>query len=184
VPLDGLAYCGEVRALEAALAEPAAMPGDVDVLALCQGATFVDEDTRRATSGLAVVRVTADGAARVVRLWRAADHREVGSPTNLIATLDAGRAVYAARGEANSDTTDRLVAVDLGEGSAQTVHVSALRFALLGGAYDATRGLLLVPEGELGVHRFDVGRDLDVRSRDHVDVSPCRGLPARQVGAL
>ena len=184
VPLEGLAYCGEVRALEAALAEPAPMPGDVDVLALCQGATFVDEDTRRATSGLAVVRVTADGAARVVRLWRAAAHREVGSPTNLIATLDAGRAVFAARGEANSDTTDRLVAIDLNEERAQTVHVSALRFALLSGAYDATRGLLLVPEGELGVHRLDVGLDLDIRSRDHVDVSPCRRLSARQVGAL
>ena len=184
VSLDGLSYCGEVRALDAPLAEPAATAGDVDVLALCQGTTFVDENTRRATAGLAVVRITVDGTTRVVRLWRAAEHPEVGSPTNLIATLDAGRAVFAARGEANSGTTDRLVAIDLTDASAQTVHVSALRFVLLGGAYDATRGLLLVPEGELGVHRLDVGVDLDVRARDYVDASPCRRLPARQVGAL
>jgi hypothetical protein len=61
---------------------------------------------------------------------------------------------------------------------------AVLRFALLGGAYDAARGLLLVPEGTLGVRRFDVGAALDLTPRDAVDVSPCRGLPARQVGAL
>ncbi len=184
VPLEGFAYCGEVRALDAPLAEPPAVAGDVDVVALCQGATFVDEAARRAGAGIAVVRVGAAGGARVVRTWRAADHTEVGSPTNLVAVLDAGRVVYAARGEGASANTDRLVAVALSSGEARTVYVSPLRFALQGGAYDAARGLLLVPEGTLGVRRFDVGAALDVTPRDTVDVSPCRGLPARQVGAL
>jgi hypothetical protein len=184
VPLEGLAYCGEVRALDAPLAEPPAIEGDVDVVALCQGATFVNEAVRRASAGLAVVRVAVTGDARVVRIWRASEHVEVGSPTNLVAVLDAGRVVYAARGEGASGNTDRLVAVQLVSGDARTVYVSPLRFALLGGAYDAARGLLLVPEGTLGVLRFDVGAALDLTPRDAVDVSPCRGLPARQVGAL
>lgn len=184
VPLDGLAYCGEVRALDTPLAEPVPLAAEVDVLVLCQGTTFVVEELRRATAGLAVVRVSRDGAARVIRVWRAAEHRDVGSPTNLVALLDAGRALYAARGEASGGTTDRLVAVDLASGEPQTVYVSELRFALFAGAYDASRALLLVPEGELGVHRFEVGAGLEVRSRDHVEVSPCRRLPALQLGAL
>lgn len=184
VALDGLAYCGEVRALDAPLAEPPAVAGDVDVAVLCQGATFVDEAVRRATAGLAVVRVDAAGEARVVRSWRAAEHSDVGSPTNLVAVLDAGRVVYAARGEGASANTDRLVAVQLSSGEARTVYTSPLRFALLGGAYDAARGLLLVPEAALGVRRFDVGAALDLTPRDAVEVSPCRGLSARQVGAL
>ena len=184
VALDGFVYCGEVRALDVPLAEPLAVAGEVDVVALCQGATFVDEAERRAGAGLAVVRVDATGDARVVRTWRASAHTEVGSPTNLVAVLDAGRVVYAARGEASSANTDRLVVVALAGGEARTAYVSPLRFALLGGAYDAARGLLLVPEAALGVRRFDVGADLTLTPRDAVDVSPCRGLPARQVGAL
>ena len=184
VALEGFAYCGEVRALDAPLAEPPARDGDVDVAVLCQGETFVDEEVRRATAGLAVVRVDAAGDARVIRTWRAAAHTEVGSPTNLVAVLDAGRVVYAARGEGASANTDRLVAVALERGEARTVYTSPLRFALLGGAYDAARGLLLVPEAALGVRRFDVGADLAITPRDAVIVSPCRGLPARQVGAL
>jgi hypothetical protein len=184
VPLDGLSVCGEVRALDAPLAEPAPLPGDVDVVVLCLGATFEREAVCRATAGLAVVRVPSRGAAQLLSVWRASEHAELGSPTNLVALLGGGRALYSARGEGASGTTDRLVVVELGTGEAQTVYVSDLRFALFGGAYDASRALLLVPEAERGVHRFDVGSGFDVRSRDLVAVSPCRGLPARQVGAL
>lgn len=184
VALDGLSFCGEVRALDAPLAEPAPLAGEADVLVLCQGTTFVPEALRSASAGLAVVRVPPAGDARVIRTWRASEHRDVGSPTNLVASLDAGRVVFAARGEASSGTTDRLVIVDLASGESRTIYSSELRFALLGGAYDASRALLLVPEGERGVHRFDVGDGFDVRPRDFVDASPCRRLLALQVGAL
>ncbi len=184
VPIAGLEYCGEVRALEAPLAEPAPATGDVDVVVLCQGATFVSEAGRRATAGLAVVRVPSRGDARVLSVWRASEHESLGSPTNLVALLGGGRALYAARGEGSAGTTDRLVAVELATGEAQTVYVSELRFALFNGAYDAGRALLLVPEAERGVHRFDVGDGFELRSRDFVDTSPCRRLPARQVSAL
>lgn len=184
--LEGLRFCGDVRALpgDAGSADPDGATGRVVVL--CQGRTWATEAERAAEAGLGVIGVDAAGEAVVERVWRAGDDARA-SPTALVAALDGARVVVAAYGEdvpARAPTTDRLLVVDLGSGAATVVHEAPDRFSLGPGAFDAARGLLLVPDGARGVLRLDVARDGAVTPRDHVDVSPCRRLAARQVAPL
>lgn len=173
--MGALSNCGAVRTL----------PGTAgDVAVVCQGQPFVSEDVRARSSGVALVRVAADGSAMVFRSWRASDHHGAPAPTDLIAPLDATHVAVSARGgEATPATFDRLMVFDFGANDATLAYTSTLRFALQSGAFDAAHTTLLAPEGPLGVHRF--GWDgATLTDRDVLDVSPCRRLSARQVAAL
>lgn len=168
--IDGASNCGQV----------APVPGEADAaVVLCAGPTFADEAERRAGAALAFLRVGPDGAGSVERVLRPADHAWLPTPSHGLAPLGGGRVAMVARGEETAGLLDRLVVVDAEAGTADEV-LTGIAFSLGEPAWDVDRGVLLVPDALAGVHLIDLATGAD----RVLDVSPCRGLPAREVRAL
>lgn len=175
VPLEGLAGCGEVRRV----------PGDAErVMVLCSGTWTPDSEARRASVGVASVHVTADGAVAVEHLWRAAEHGEVPVPYGVVVPLGGARVALASTGSLAPQVPARAFALDLATGAWRDVVTDAGPFALGPGTFDPGTGLLLLPDSELGIRRFRSPGGLELVELPTSPVSPCRGLQAREVGAL
>jgi hypothetical protein len=171
VPIDGLTNCGEVRLL----------PDDPErVVVTCSGATFVGAEARRPSAGLALLHVTTAGAV-VETVFRASEHLEAPPPSGPPMPLGGMRVAVAAAGDETA--ADALVAVDLATTESTVVFEASGAFVLGTGALDASRTLLLVPDAGEGVRRVRVEGGV-LTPMDVVDVSPCRRLGAREVGAL
>ncbi len=169
-PLDlpGLTNCPAVKA----------SPDGDAVIVLCVGQTFELAGGRRAGAGLARI-VDGDAGPEVAEIWRAADHPEVAVPT--LEPVPLGGSVVAVPA-LDEGGTDQLLVVEL-DGGATVVHRAAREFVIGVGAYDPVAELLVVPEADEGVLRFEVD-GASLTELGPIDPSPCRRLPPREIGRL
>lgn len=183
VALPGLANCGEV--------DP--VPGRPALAAVtCSGetwdpqaGTWAGEEARRATAGVALLELGADGAVRVRATWRAAEHPAQPSFNAWAVPLDAERVVATAMGDFGRGIDDRVGVLGL-DGAETTLLMEADDAFVVGdGAFDPASGLLLIPDAHAGaVRRFRREGDGALRPLEPVDVAGCRGLPPREVRRL
>lgn len=166
--------CGEVAAIPA---------DDTSALVLCLGRGFdpdrgiwYDPELRRPGAGIVRVAVDASGMPRVDAVWAARDHAGVQPPSTGLVPLSATRALVVASG--TSTLADELLLVDLAGGVATVVTRSDDPFTLLGGAFDAETGQVLVPDTVWGLLRFD-GRAPAAPAV--IGFDPCHGLPPTEV---
>lgn len=174
LPIPRLANCVETRSTE----------DGSSVFVLCAGETFRLPDERRQSAGLARLS-SVMGEIVVDRVWRASDHPDGPVPSGAPIPLDDGRVVFSAPDEIGE--TDALIVLDVTTSELSVAYRTAGSFVLGTGVWVPEAALLLVPHAEEGVLRFEVGGAPGHRGItlvDHVDVSPCRGLSARHVGAL
>lgn len=158
---------------------------DTRVVILCGGSPQAQRDAdQRPRAGIAIVAVDASGVARIDAVWHARGHDELPAPSWAVVSLGGTRVVYDALGYTADRTGGRLVVLDLATGDGRVVIEVPGELVFGMGAYDADQHLLLMPDASAGLRRLDVGDGLDVRPRDLVDTSPCRGLPAREIRAI
>ncbi len=147
----------------------------------CGGSFFVSEDERRASAGLALLELATDGSVNVRARWAAADHPSEPVFNTGAIPISASRVAVTAMGDLRAGISDRMAIVDFESGSASPAMEADSAFVFGDGAYDAARGVLLVPDAERGVlRRFDPVRG----ELDAIDIAPCRGLPPREVRPL
>jgi len=175
VELGDLAGCGRVVPVPGA-------PSKVAVACVGFSNPFNDEAQLRASSGVAILDVTADGVT-TERIWRVSSDdgskRAVGS---LIA-LDAERVLAVSSGNF-VDTTDTLYLIDLLSGTQTPVHVSAGSFTIGVSAWDPDSEMLYVPDAAA---RAVIELAWDGQSFTEVDstqIAPGLGLPPTQVYLL
>ena len=171
VELTGLANCGTVV--------PVAGTTD-EVLVSCLGysdAGFGDAAGERATAGIARISVT-DGTANVESLWRVSDEDANRLSVYSIVSLGGDSVVAVAPGDF-ATTTDALVQVNLSTGAQTTIVDAGGSFVLGQGAFDGA-SLLLVPDSEVGVRRFDAS---DFSEDSPITIGPS-ALPPRMIRAL
>lgn len=176
VPLDlpGLASCSSVVPI----------PTREDaVIVVCSGRPFTDLEGRREHAGIAVITVDAEGLARIERLIRAAEHPSIPVMTGGVVALDARAFIYVAMGDDRVGLPDRLVYYDLAREEHQLVLEAESAFVLGRGSYDPTTNLLLVPDANVGIHRFRV-REGGLAPLGVTSVSRCSGLGPREIAAL
>ncbi len=177
VDLPELSNCGNVTAVPAS--DGAAQ---TRAIVLCSGATF--EADRRAQSGIALIEVGA--ATRVVHTVRSRDAANARPFTYSATSLGDTRVVAVSLGDLLMGEPDRLYDIDLATGVTSELYRSTdPAINTLGRIlYDAKRRVLLVPHASEGVLKFNVGADRVIALQGVVRVSPCRGLPAREVALL
>jgi hypothetical protein len=166
--LPGFTNCPSVRA----------SPDGDAVIALCQG--FEPAGARRAGAGLVRI-VEGPSGPEVAATWRASDHPEQPVPTLEPIPLGGGRVAVPALDE--SASVDQLMVVDLESGEASVIHTALREFVIGVGAYDPDAALLLVPDADQGILRFDVD-GASLTPMGAVDPSPCRQLAPREIGRL
>ncbi len=173
--LPGLRNCPEVAA---------GVGGGWDVWVACRGTPFVPLAVRRREAGVARLRLDR------VRGTCTALERVAGSEgTGPVASgglvpLSEGAAVAVAEGEAAAGEPDRLLWFGP-SGERAVLWTAEEAFSLGGGARSGDGHLLLVPEAGRGILRFEVPEAGPPRwLGTTTGVSPCRGLPARQIGRL
>jgi len=171
VDLSPLRNCGSVKPFDD---EPDR------VAVLCSGATFVDAAGRRPGSGIAVLRVTSTEVS-IEETWRASDHPETTPPSHGLVPLEGSRVFAAASGDGGGEG-DQALLMDLMAGEAEVLFESSAPFTIGQGAFDRERQLLLIPDAERGVRRFQAGAGMEEATT--VDVSPCRRQPAREISRL
>ena len=171
--LPGFAACFEVDPI-----------GDDAALVTCGGETFSSAEDRRARAGFAWLAIDSEGSVSVSRIWRAAEHPDA-PPLNAFAIpIDADHIVATATGDRAPELADRVSLIGPG-GVTTPVFEADAPFAIGDGAFDSTRGLLLVPDASAGTIRRFVPDTGDVmHEQSPVPSSPCRGLPPREVRPL
>lgn len=170
--LGELHNCGDVSAVPDA-------PGHV--LVLCAGDTFTVEATRRPNAGIAEIAVDASGQGSVVRRYLSREHTSDPVASIGITPLPGGRALAAATGDRAAGAFDRLIEIDLSTGATRILTEARDVFVIGSGVFDARADRVLVPMGGEGVVEIQASTGL-VRGR--LDVSPCRGLEAREVRGM
>jgi len=170
IALDGLSNCPELRG----------NPTGDAVIVLCAGDTFALAEDRRAGAGVARI-VEGRSGPSVSEIWRAVDHPAAPVPTGTPVPLGGARVAVPALGEAAGG--DQIAVVDLVSEEIAVGYVAEDAFVIGAGGYDPATRLLLVPDANVGILRFHVD-ELALTPLAPIDVSPCRGLPAREVGAL
>lgn len=171
VDLPGLSNCGEVDAV----------PGHPELAVVtCAGPPFVPADDRRSEAGVALLELV-DGEVRVRAGWHAAQHPEAPVLNAWSVPLDAARVVTVAMGDLAAGLDDRAGVIDPHDGATTLLMQAGDAFVLGDGAFDAERGMLLLPDADRGgMRRFEVDPD-GVVERETVLTSSCRGLPPREV---
>lgn len=160
-----------------------AIPGDdTRVVVACAGATFGTADDRRAAAGLAWIHVPAGSPPALEAIWAAADHPGAPVVSSHPIALDATTALAVAMGDDKSN--DRLVRVDRVSGGAEVLFESGAPYTLGSGTFDSVRQVVLLPDAEIGIRRFDLDASLALASQSVIAVSTCRKLPARQIRPL
>lgn len=170
--LDGLLDCVEVDAV----------PGEATTaIVTCQGAPFGDSESRREGAGVAAVELGEDGEVHVRATWRAARHPSSPVFNTWSVPLAVDRVVTIAMGDLRARIGDRAGLIELApEDEAPLLMEAAEAFVLGDGAYDATRGLLLIPDAHEGtIRRFAMGAS--PVEADPVLAAGCRGLPPREI---
>lgn len=180
--LPELANCGEVRSV----------PDDANsVIVGCIGA-YGDEGAR---AGLVKVSVDSSGKPKLVHAWHVAEHMGAANSNSNLAAVGGDVVVAVAAGKIDPSTmepqeTDRLFTVDLNSGEQTEIVQSQGAFALGVPAFEASGGVLLVPDAgsmeapKLGVLRFKVDAKHALKPDGFVEVAGNTGLSARQVLAL
>ncbi len=169
--LDGLVNCAEVDAV----------PGEPSLaIVTCQGATFADEEGRRAGAGLAALEL--DGEVRVRAIWRAADH--AGAVFNTWSVPLAGdRVVTVAMGDVGTHVPDRAGLIELDGSDPPLLAEAREPFVLGDGTFDRRAGILLLPDAHDGtIRRFAM--DGSPHELEPIAAAPCRGLPPREIRTI
>jgi hypothetical protein len=155
-------------------------PDEAAVVVLCQGQTFESAGGRRTGAGLIRI-VEGPGGPELDATWRASDHPDLPVPTLEPIPLGGGRVAVPALDEGSG--VDRLMVVDLEGGEASVVHTALREFVIGAGAFDPDTSLLVVPDADQGLLRFQV-EEASLAPLPPVDPSPCRRLPPREIGRL
>jgi hypothetical protein len=166
--LPGLSNCLQVQTV----------PSDAGrAIVLCRGDAFGEDESRGGLVEVAIV----EQVLRETRRFAVADDASLPPPSNGLVVLDDHRLAYVSSGSVREGRTDRLVELDLRDGSARVVAESTpTPFELGDGAFDASRDELLVPDGNLRAIRRFVGPDLSEGAPLSL-ASACLRLPPRQV---
>lgn len=172
--LDGLENCGEMSHVYGSTTA---------AFVLCSGETFTTAEGRRSTSGVVRIGLDERGAPVAEAVWRAVSDASSPVPSNGLVALSGARVVVNAMGDRSLGTRDEFVAIDVESGTVDIVFESAGAFVIGRGDWDGERSRLLVPDAADGVHVFDV-EGATFREISLVNVSPCRGLPPREVRRL
>lgn len=182
--LEGLTSCGDVNEV----------PGDGTRVAV--GCTGFYRGVQRDGAGLAMLRLDGERL-EVEHLWRAKDHPDEAlaiygvsalSATELVATAAGG--VEHDEGGAPLQPNDKLFAIDLERGALREIFEAGMSFVIGSPAFDASTGLLLVPDATTdgrgrpaaGIRRFERGDDGRFEELPITKVDAI--LPARQVRAF
>lgn len=162
--------------------------GDL-VFVLCSGDGFetgtsnmASEAMRRMHAGIATVRVAPDGSGRLEQAWRAADDPGRPAPSSALVPLDQERVVFAAWGDRREGRPDRVYLMDLATSDASLL-LETDAFAVGPGHYQPSDRTLLLPDASAGLRRWVLSPD-GAEALDSTPLSPCRGLPARELSAL
>ncbi len=130
------------------------------------------------------MHVDGAGNASVEATWHAGDHRDTPVPTHGLISLGGTHVLVVALGDADLGTDDHLLDIDLSTGDATVLLSGDGAFVLGFGAFAPDSGLILVPDATEGVLRFRLEATGRLSPLGSVEISPCRGLPARAVGSL
>jgi len=172
--LSGLEGCGELA--------PARDDG-TRVFVACAGPTYTDLRGRRDGAGVASLHIPTSGPAEGEWIWRAAEHPELPPPTEALVPLHDDVVFVVSMGDSTAGERDRLLRLELGDGTGAIVYESPEAFDLGPGAVSPGGDFLLLPDAVSGVLRFDIVGDT-LATPSTIDASPCRRLPARELRAL
>lgn len=158
------------------------VPGEAaQVAVVCKG--WAD---RTAESGLVLLSIDGStGAVTELDRYATADHASEDYVFDSVVVLGDGTFLGVhVGGWAPTDPPDTLVRVTLADGNRSTLltaaHPSDLFVTM---AFDATTGLLLVPDASVGVRRYQRATDGSFSASSHVTPSG-RGLPITSVAVL
>jgi hypothetical protein len=181
--LEGLTSCGSVAPVPR---------DDTRVAVSCSG---FERGVPRDSAGFVMLRVT-DSGLELEHVWRAREHPDAALTRYAMVPLSATEVAAVATGEVGAffardgDVRDKLFRVDLVTGAQEEIFEAAGPYVLGGGAFDADRGLLLVPDASVddlgrptaGVRRF---QRHEGGSFEALATAPVHDvLPARQVRQL
>jgi hypothetical protein len=159
----GLTFCGEVDSIENT------------AVVTCSGPQFtIQEEDRRAGSGIVALGLRPDGTLGEVASHRGAEHPDDPVPSGPTIPLAPDRWLSVAWGVAGGDVPDRMRFFGRDAGPL----FDAAAFTIGDGTYDPDRDLVLVPDADAGaIRRFRSNGE----ALDPVETAGCRGLPPREV---
>jgi hypothetical protein len=173
---DELASCGNVVPVPDA-------PSQVVVACTGFARPFGEETQTRASAGIVLLEVDADGAS-VASVWRASTDPASAIAVNGLVALGGSRIAAVDVGDSEARTADALYSVDIETGEQRRLHESDAAFEIGTSAYDPGSGRLYVP---------DAGRNevlelvLDEEGATEVGairIAPSIGFPPRAVYRL
>ncbi len=173
VELPGLRDCSRV------------VPAGARAIVACTGfgTPFGDEASTRATSGIAVLEMSATGAS-VTSTLRFGEHPDLPIASTGVTYVEGDRVLAIAWGSFDTGSPDRLYEVDLAASTVAELAASSGPFELGTMAYDGPTRMLFVPDATMGLRRLEhapAGSWLEIGP---VVLAADLGLPARHVFAL
>ena len=173
---EGLANCGNV----------VPVPGSPEKLMVsCVGFAqpFGDEPQVRASAGVILLDVDADGAT-INTTWRASDDENSAIAVENLVAIDEARVAAVDFGDFGAGTADGLYLMDIGTGEQELVYESTGAFEIGGSAYDPDTGALYVPDaGANEVVEFEV-EALTAMEVGALQIAPDIGFPPQGVYLL
>jgi hypothetical protein len=179
--LTGASNCGEVHPV---------LDEASQVLVVCTG-SFGDQG---AAAGIFKLELDAKGTAKIVRKFLVADHPKAANSNSFAISLGGDLIVAIAPGSLDEKmkvaVPDAAFSIDLKTGTQTMLLASKGAYSLGVPAYDATTGVLLIPDAgdvsapRYGVERFTVGKDGKIEDDTFVKVAPKTTLAAREAHLL
>lgn len=172
---EGLANCGNATPVPGA-------PTKVMVSCLGFSQPFGDEAQLRASAGVVLLDVDADGAT-IETTWRPSDSKSSIAVNHLVA-IDASRVAGVELGDFVAMTGDVLSITNIDTGAQEVVHESVGSFEIGVSAYDPSNEMLFVPDGiENAIIEFAISED-GAAEVGTVQIAPELGLVPRQAYVL